>query len=116
MATAVPPRGASVLSVDPPGFRRRAERECHPDEKCPEILAGIGATYYLSSRGTGDGAAVPRVIPISVIAGVVMVGDIDGLAEPEAGWAGSMASASPKSRTLTVPSSWTLMFAGFRSR
>ena len=59
-------------------------------------------------------AAVPRIIPACVIAGVVIVGDIemvDAIA-PTA----SRAFASPKSSTFAVPSSRTLMFAGFRSR
>ena len=59
-------------------------------------------------------AAVPRIIPACVIAGVVIVGDIDALGNaPDAG---SIALAKPKSSTFTVPSSRTLMFAGFRSR
>ena len=51
---------------------------------------------------------------LSVMAGVVMVGDIDVLGEEPA--AGSIAFARPKSSTFTVPSLRTLMFAGFRSR
>ena len=59
-------------------------------------------------------AAVPRIIPACVIAGVVMVGDIDMLGDEPA--AGSIAFARPKSKTFTVPSARTLMFAGLRSR
>ena len=57
---------------------------------------------------------MPRIIPACVIAGVVSVGDVETLADipPE----GSIAFASPKSSTLTVPSARILMFAGFRSR
>ena len=56
-------------------------------------------------------AAVPMITPICV-AMAVSVGDSDG---SPSGF-GSSAFASPKSRTLTVPSSRTLMFAGLRSR
>ena len=49
---------------------------------------------------------------ISVIAGLVMVGDCEG---SPAG-ARSSALASPKSSTFTVPSGRSLMLAGFRSR
>ena len=59
-------------------------------------------------------AAVPRIIPACVIAGDVIVGDIDMLGDDRAG--GSIAFASPKSSTFTVPSARTLMFAGLRSR
>jgi len=45
---------------------------------------------------------------------VVIVGDIVALGE--AAPAGSIALARPKSRTFTVPSGLTLIFAGFRSR
>jgi hypothetical protein len=58
-------------------------------------------------------AAVPRIIPACVIAGVVRVGDCDTFAALPTG---STAFASPKSSTFTVPSVLTLMFAGFRSR
>jgi hypothetical protein len=60
-------------------------------------------------------AAVPRIMPTPVICtGVVIVGDAVscGLMAD----AGSIAFAKPKSNTFTVPSSRTLMFAGFRSR
>ena len=59
-------------------------------------------------------AAVPRMTPICVIAGVVIVGELvtPGLNAD----AGSSAFARPKSRTFTVPSGRSLMFAGFRSR
>ena len=60
-------------------------------------------------------AAVPRIMPTPVIiAGDVIVGDCDTFigALP----IGSMALASPKSSTFTVPSGRTLMFAGLRSR
>jgi len=59
-------------------------------------------------------AAVPRIMPACVIAGVVIVGDIDALADGVS--VGSIAFARPKSSTLTVPSGRTLIFAGFRSR
>jgi len=44
------------------------------------------------------------------MAGVVIVGDIEMLGDEPT--AGSIAFASPKSRTLTVPSARTLTFAG----
>ena len=57
-------------------------------------------------------AAVPRMMPGCVIAGVVIVGDMgDADATP-----GSKAFARPKSSTFTVPSARTLMLAGLRSR
>ena len=59
-------------------------------------------------------AAVPRIIPACVIAGVVIVGDIDMFGDEPA--TASVAFARPKSRTFTVPSLRTLMLAGLRSR
>ena len=60
-------------------------------------------------------AAVPRIIPTPVtIAGDVMVGDADGSLDVRP--SGSASFAKPKSRTFTVPSARTLMFAGLRSR
>ena len=56
-------------------------------------------------------AAVPMIMPICVAA-AVSVGDCDG----SLAGVGSSALAKPKSNTLTVPSSRTLMFAGLRSR
>ena len=54
-------------------------------------------------------------MPFAVImAGDVIVGDVG--APAGAIPAGSIAFASPKSSTFTVPSERTLMFAGFRSR
>jgi hypothetical protein len=48
-----------------------------------------------------------------ICAGDIIVGDIEApCSEPAAG---SIAFASPKSSTFTVPSARTLMFAGFRS-
>ena len=47
-------------------------------------------------------AAVPRIMPAYVIAGVVIVGDCDTLGDEPA--AGSIAFANPKSSTFTVPS------------
>ena len=58
-------------------------------------------------------AAVPRMMPASVIAGAVIVGDCESSDAPPA-W--SMALANPKSITFTVPSGRTLIFAGFKSR
>ena len=60
----------------------------------------------------------PRALG-ELIAGVVMVGDIDAWAcpaEAPCAEAGSIAFARPKSNTFTVPSGRTLMFAGLRSR
>ena len=51
------------------------------------------------------------IMPIFVAA-AVSVGDSDGFPSFD----GSSAFASPKSSTLTVPSSLTLTFAGFKSR
>ena len=58
-------------------------------------------------------AAVPRIMPICV-AWPVSVGEV--IASALDAPAGSIAFASPKSSTFTVPSARTLMFAGFRSR
>ena len=59
-------------------------------------------------------AAVPRIIPACVIAGVVIVGacDMPGDIAP----VGSSAFARPKSSTFTTPSGRSLMLAGLRSR
>jgi hypothetical protein len=54
------------------------------------------------------------MIPACVIAGVVMVGDCDTLSD--IALVDSIAFASPKSSTFTVPSGRTLMLAGLRSR
>ena len=59
-------------------------------------------------------AAVPRIIPAWVIAGLAKVGELVALALELA--TGSIAFARPKSSTFTVPSGRTLTFAGFRSR
>ena len=58
-------------------------------------------------------AAVPRMTP-AFVACIEIVGEIVGLALATP--VGSIAFASPKSRTFTVPSARTLMLAGFRSR
>jgi serine/threonine protein kinase len=59
-------------------------------------------------------AAVPRMTPPAVIiAGDVMVGDIDRFDDDPSVVS---AFANPKSRTLTLPSDVTLMLAGLRSR
>ena len=60
-------------------------------------------------------AAVPMMTPRSVKAGLVIVGASASTA-PSLAASESSAFASPKSRTFTVPSGLTLMFAGFRSR
>ena len=58
----------------------------------------------------------PSRTPTPVIkAGVVTVGAIEGDTCPAVA-VGAANFASPKSSTFTVPSSRTLMFAGFRSR
>ena len=67
-----------------------------------------GLSHRLLRRHVG---AVPRISPISV-ASALCVGEFAALLA----LLGSNALASPKSRTFTVPSSRTLMFAGFRSR
>ena len=60
-------------------------------------------------------AAVPSNTPTPVIiAGEVIVGDCETLGDIAP--VGSIAFASPKSNTFTVPSGRTLMFAGLRSR
>lgn len=67
-------------------------------------------------------AAVPRITPMAVMAGEVIVGPgsrVPGPGFPESlgpGVPESRAFANPKSSTFTVPSSRTLMLAGFRSR
>ena len=61
-------------------------------------------------------AAVPMTIPMLVMAGLAIVGDSDRAAAVVAGPDPSSAFARPKSSTFTVPSSRTLMLAGFRSR
>ena len=59
----------------------------------------------------------PRITPASVAAGVVTVGDCaSGVRASTPLASGAASLASPKSSTFTVPSSRTLMFAGFRSR
>ena len=56
--------------------------------------------------------AVPKMTPVAVAIAVI-VGDADSpLAAPSL----AIAFASPKSKTFTVPSPLTLIFAGFRSR
>ncbi len=70
-------------------------------------LACSGAMY----------AAVPRIMPIAVIAGDVIVGEFRGSRVPgPESRVRSIAFANPKSNTFTVPSARTLMFCGFRSR
>ena len=62
-------------------------------------------------------AAVPRITPTPVIiAGEVIVGDIERRRPtgPRRRRLGRF--ASPKSSTFTMPSGVTLMLAGFRSR
>jgi len=56
-------------------------------------------------------AAVPRMMPAAVIAGVVMVGNGGAVTGPV-----SAIFARPKSSTFTVPSVRTFTFAGFKSR
>src|SRR5262245_17729359 len=58
-------------------------------------------------------AAVPRMTPILVMAGLVIVGNCDKWAATEPG---SRAFANPKSSTFTLPSGVILMLAGFKSR
>src|SRR5262245_39072276 len=57
-------------------------------------------------------AAVPRITPILVIAGEVIVGNAAAFVLPPD--TGSSAFARPKSNTLTMPSGRTLTFAGFQ--
>ena len=59
-------------------------------------------------------AAVPRMIPTCVIAGLVIVGE--AVASALIADVGSSAFANPKSSTFTVPSGRTLILAGLRSR
>ena len=59
-------------------------------------------------------AAVPKITPACVIAGVVMLGGCEP--SRDMGDAVSIAFARPKSSTFTVPSGRTFTFAGFRSR
>src|SRR6185503_18740094 len=106
---------AAIVSVKSwPGNARipvNISNSTHPNAQISARLSTVlpracsGAMY----------AAVPRSVPTPVIiAGDVMVGDIDMLADVVA--VGSIAFARPKSSTLTTPSGRTLIFAGFRSR
>ena len=80
--------------------------------KCPDIGAFV---HRLAAGLLGRHVrAVPRIMPARVIAGVVIVGDIDTLDKDPA--AGSVAFARPKSRTFTAPSGRTFTLAGLRSR
>ena len=79
---------------------------------------GGGRSRRCRSAGTASVAAstaAPRIMPARVMsAGDVIAGNIVALALDAI--TGSIAFARPKSSTFTVPSSRTLMFAGFRSR
>ena len=65
-------------------------------------------------------AAVPRITPIAVTTGLTTAGECGadvGVPWPDCVERGaSTGFARPKSNTFTVPSSRTLMFAGFKSR
>jgi hypothetical protein len=100
-ATSSPPNARRPVSISN-STAPKAQMSARLSTVLPR--AGSGAMY----------AAVPRIIPACVIAGVVMVGDCVMLGDEPAG--AFIAFASPKSRTFTAPSARTLMFAGFRSR
>ena len=90
------------MSADVFAFERPPAREhlVEHTAKCPESLRLSAARPFACSGAMY--AAVPRIIPACVIAGVVMVGDSDTLADVAP--VGSIAFASPKSSTFTVPS------------
>ena len=78
----------------------------------PNAQISLRLSTGLPAACSGDiYAAVPMITPICVAA-AVNVGDCEG---SPCGVVSS-AFAKPKSKTFTVPSSRTLMFAGFKSR
>ncbi len=104
---------ASVSETSSASNRRRPVSISYTTTPKAQMSARLSTARPLACSGAMY-AAVPRIMPISVIAGVVMVGDIEALADIVP--AGAAAFASPKSSTFTVPSARTLIFAGFRSR
>jgi hypothetical protein len=83
----------------------------------PNAQTSVRLSTGLPFACSGDMyAAVPRITPICVIAGVVIVGDSAGVLPGRPAPVDSASFASPKSRIFTVPSGLTLIFAGFRSR
>jgi len=82
----------------------------HPNDQMSARLSSA-----LPRACSGDMyAAVPRIKPACVIAGVVIVADCEWLGDIAP--TGSIAFARPKSSTFTVPSARTLILAGLRSR
>ena len=101
---------ASVSDTSSPWKARRPvsiSNSTHPNAQMSVRLS----TVFPRACSGDIYAAVPMITPICV-APAVSVGDCDG--SPSG--LGSSAFARPKSNTLTVPSSRTLMFAGLRSR
>jgi hypothetical protein len=103
------------VTSSPPNARRPTNIS---NSTQPNDHTSVRSSTGLPLACSGDMyAAVPRTMPCMVPAGDVSVGEFIGsavgsLTRPVA----SIALASPKSRTFTVPSGRTLMFAGFRSR
>ena len=96
-----------VFSVEHPLPSEHLEK--HSAER-PHVGPLINWPFPLACSGAIY-AAVPMITPIWVAA-AVSVGDCEGSPTGVV----SSASANPKFRTFTVPSSRTLMLAGFRSR
>ena len=107
----------SVSATDSPSNARRpVSISCSTTPKA-QMSARLSAGRPLACSGDMY-AAVPRIMPICV-ARLVSVGEFDGDISPCAPSPSvppAMAFASPKSRTLAVPSARILMLAGFRSR
>ena len=91
---------------------RAAQHLVEHDAERPDVGALVDRLAPRLLRCHVGGGAEDHAHTV-VMAGVVIVGDIDMFGDEGAG---SIAFASPKSSTFTVPSSRTLMFAGFRSR
>ena len=104
---------ASVRDKSSPGKERWPVSISNSTAPNAQMSARLSTTFPRACSGLMY-AAVPRIIPACVIAGVVIVGGGDMLGDDAT--AGSIALASPKSSTFTVPSGRTLILAGFRSR
>ena len=102
-----------VSCTSPPANARRPVNISNSTAPNAQTSARLSTVFPRACSGDMY-AAVPRIMPACVITGVVIVGDCDTFGDDP--MAGSIAFANPKSRTFTVPSLRTLMFAGFRSR
>ena len=105
---------ASVSDMSSPSNARLPVSISNSTQPNAQMSARLSTVFPRACSGDMY-AAVPRIMPACVIAGVVIVGDIDEIRR-RARPTGSIAFARPKSSTFTVPSARTLMFAGFRSR